>query len=77
MAIIGLPAYQVPVEIGVRCICSHYYVVFTGKGRVIGDAEARARERATNMGATFVDARSTPFMQCGCGQALDFAPMIQ
>ena len=72
--IIGLPPYQTPVEIGVRCICLRYYVVFTGTGRIVGDAIGRAKERARNMNAVFVDARSTPFLECSCGQALDFLP---
>jgi hypothetical protein len=41
-------------------------------GAKIGDAKARAEERATEMKATFVDSRVTPFMQCSCGQPLDF-----
>jgi hypothetical protein len=72
MAITGIPDYYMPVEIGVRCLCRRYYVVFTGMGSVIGDAMGRAKGRAANMGATFIDARSTPFMNCECGQALEF-----
>ena len=41
---------------------------------MIGNDEGRAKERAANMGATFIDARSTPFMTCECGQALEFLP---
>ena len=70
--ITGIPDYQTPVEIGVRCLCRRYYVVFTGQGMIIGDAEGRARERAVSMRAEFVDARLLPFMNCTCGQVLDF-----
>ena len=68
----GLPSYRLPIEIGVRCLCGRYYVVFTGEGQSFGDAEGRARDRAVNMKAAFVDARQVPFMNCECGQLLDF-----
>jgi len=41
-------------------------------GRIVGDSRARAKQRAEEMKAIFVDSRVTPFMQCSCGQALDF-----
>jgi hypothetical protein len=73
--ITGLPPYgALPIEYSMRCLCDRRFVVFTGARQSIGDAEGRARERAANLGATFVDARSTPFMNCECGQALEFLP---
>jgi hypothetical protein len=36
---------------------------YTGAGRMIGDAESRARERAGQMNAQFIDARETPFYE--------------
>lgn len=68
--ITGIPAYTSPIEQGVRCFCLRYYLVSTEWAD--DQARARARERATEMSATFIDARSTPFMLCECGQALDF-----
>jgi hypothetical protein len=75
MALTGIPPYTdaLPIEYSLRCSWARRYVVFTGS-KMIGDVKARAKERATIMGATFVNARTTPFMQCECGQALDFAP---
>lgn len=69
-----LPAYdgRQPVECSVRCECGRRYVVLTGAG-IVGDAESRARERAEQMRAVFVDARKTPLMNCGqCDAPLDF-----
>jgi hypothetical protein len=43
-------------------------------GQIVGEAETRAKQRAEDMKATFVDSRVTPFMQCSCGQVLDFLP---
>lgn len=76
MAMTGIPPYsdRPPLEYSLRCHCARRYLVFTGMGRIGGDAEVRARERAEEMKATFVDSRSTPFMQCFCGQVLDFLP---
>ena len=72
----GIPDYTgaIPIEYSLRCVCARRYLVFTGMGRIVGDAETRARERAASIKATFIDARSTPFMQCECGQVLDFMP---
>jgi hypothetical protein len=76
MAITGIPNYTgaLPVEYSLRCACKLRYVVFTGKGAMIGDAKARAEERAAEMRAVFVDAREIPFMICECNQVLDFLP---
>ena len=35
-------------------------------------AEGKTTERAAQMNALFVVARSTPFMNCECGQVIDF-----
>lgn len=71
--ITGIPNYNgsLPAEYSLRCSCARRYLVFTG-AKIIGDSEGRARERAAQMQAQFIDARSTPFMQCACGQSLDF-----
>lgn len=68
MAITGIPPYTntSPAECAVRCLCGLRYLVFTG------DDVSGARLRAVEMGATFVDARATPFMLCSCGEVLDF-----
>jgi hypothetical protein len=68
MAITGIPPYPSapPVECFVRCACGLRYLVFTG------DDESAARARAIEMGVTFIDARAVPFMNCKCGELLDF-----
>ena len=63
-----------PIDYSLRCSCTRRYLIFTGMGRIVSDAETRAREQAASIKATFIDARSTPFMQCECGQVLDFMP---
>jgi len=62
------------IEYSLRCTCGLRYLVFTGMGAMIGNARTRAEERATEMKTIFIDARSTPFMACPCGQSLDFMP---
>ena len=71
--ITGIPDYTgaLPIEYSLRCTCARRYLVFTGMGRIVGDAEVRAKQRAKEIKATFVDSRSTPFLQCSCGQLLD------
>lgn len=67
-------------------MCRRYYVVFTGLGRIepaaagapaphlrLAAAAGRARDRAFEMHALFVDAREVPFMICQCGQFLNFS----
>ena len=72
--ITGIPDYNgsLPIEYSVRCACARRYVIFTGMGLGLGDALGRARERAGQMQAQFVDARQIPFMNCECGEVLDF-----
>jgi hypothetical protein len=74
--ITGIPDYTgtLPIEYSLRCVCGLRYLVFTRQGAMIGDAESRARERAEKMQAQFIDARSTPFMNCDCGEVLEFLP---
>jgi hypothetical protein len=76
MAVTGIPDYigALPIEYSLRCACARRYVIFTGNGPMIGNAISRAKERAEQMNAAFIDARSTPFMNCDCGQSLDFMP---
>ena len=71
--ITGLPAYVPPQLQEVRCPCGSLYLVHTGAGE---ERATEGREHAEVRGARFVDARRTPFLQCECGQALDFAPEI-
>lgn len=68
--ITGLPAYREPIEQSLRCVCGIRYLVLMSDS--IGDTEARARERAEMIRARFIDARLTPFMNCECGEFLDF-----
>jgi hypothetical protein len=70
MAITGIPPYRSPIEQSLRCPCGARFVVYLGGG--MGQAEARARERAAMLKATFVDAHLTPWLVCECGQLLDF-----
>ena len=74
--ITGLPPYsgELPIEYSLRCVCARRYLVFTSMGAIISDSRARAKERAAQMKALFIDARLIPFMNCECGQALDFMP---
>lgn len=76
MAITGIPNYSgaLPIEYSLRCLCGLRYLVFTGMGRTVGDAMSRAKERAEQQKAHFIDARQNPFMNCSCGQLLDFLP---
>ena len=67
------PRTRPPVEWSLRCLCGRRFVVFDPSGPVIGAAEDRARERATQMRATFVNAGMHRFAYCGdCGQLLIF-----
>lgn len=73
--ITGIPDYTgaAPVEFSIRCPgCLTRYLIFTGAGRMVGDALGRARERAGQLNARFIDARETPFLACECGEVLDF-----
>ena len=68
--IIGIPPYSPPIEQGVRCLCHRYYVVATERADTM--SRRRARERAEDLGAVFIDACEVPFMTCDCGAVLDF-----
>lgn len=74
MAITGIPSYdgKPPTEYRVRCVCGQRYWVFTG-AKDFGRAFERAMEKSENTGRIFIDALQTPFMNCECGQALDFS----
>src|ERR1043165_6784759 len=74
MTITGIPDYTgaLPIEYILRCVCSRRYVIYTGAGRLIGDSESRARSRAGQMHARFIDSREPPFMNCECDEGLDF-----
>jgi hypothetical protein len=67
-----LPDYSgmLPAVVLLTCSCRLRYVVLTGvadQGADLVRAQAEAR------GAVFIDAREVPFMNCGCGEALDFS----
>lgn len=70
-----LPPYsdRVPVEYSARCLCGARYLIFNPAVHSIGDAEGRAKERATQMGCTFINSQLSPFVLCACSQALDFS----
>ena len=76
-----LPPYdatRVPVEYSARCHCGRRFLIFNPQAPgIVGDAEGRARERAAQMRAQFVDARAEPFKLCDCGQALDFSTALE
>ena len=74
MSITGIPNYNgsLPVEYSIRCFCGQRYLVLTGF-KLIGDSEGRAKERAGELKAQFIDMRITPFLLCECGQLLDFS----
>ena len=74
---LSLPPYsdRVPVESSARCFCGARYLVFIPAAPgIVGDVEGKARERAAQLGARFVDARVEPFVMCDCGAAPDFTP---
>jgi hypothetical protein len=68
--ITGIPDYTSPIEQSLRCPCGLLYVVYIGDD--ISSDEYGACERAARIGARFVNARDIPFMNCECGQVLDF-----
>lgn len=71
--ITGIPEYSPPIEQGVRCTCLAYYVVYVGGPAAIGDAAGRARQRAEELRAHFIDSRVIPFITCfDCGRLLMF-----
>ena len=71
--ITGLPDYRLPIEQSLRCVCGQRYLVYMGAASPFDNrALEAARERAGQMGARFIDARETPFMNCECDQSLDF-----
>jgi hypothetical protein len=74
MAITGIPPYLSPIEQSLRCTCGARYVIYMGGG--VGQAEARTRERAELLKATFVDACWQPWLACSCGLVLDFAQEV-
>jgi hypothetical protein len=67
--ITGIPDYTSPIEQSLRCTCGLRYMVYLGG---IGDASGRARERADQLRARFINAASLPWLVCGCGQVLEF-----
>ena len=80
MAITGIPAYdgRVAVEFSLRCLCGRRFVVFNPSGSVIGAAEDRAKERARELRATFVNTGLHRFAYCGdCGHLLIFDSSLE
>jgi hypothetical protein len=78
MAITGLPPYKAPIEQSLRCACQMRYLVFLGGSPRFDNALASAaQDNAAMLDAHFVDARSTPWMNClTCGVVLDFSEEI-
>jgi hypothetical protein len=72
--ITGIPAYQSPIEQSIRCLCGLRYLVYFGGG--IGQAEERAKERAAQLQAQYVNAHIQPWQVCECGQVLEFMPEL-
>lgn len=72
--ITGIPDYKEPIEQSLRCTCRTRYVVFLGgAGRFYNALCSAAQDHAKMLRAVFVDARSTPWMNCQeCGGLLDF-----
>ena len=71
--ITGLPDYRPPIEQNVRCVCGQRFVVYLGAEFPFDNrAFEAAREWAEQMGARFIDARSTPWLICSCGEVLLF-----
>lgn len=70
---LSIPAYTgaLPAVVPVRCVCGIRYAVFTG-AVVVADGPELVKARAEANGRRFVDARQVPFMNCACGQVLDF-----
>jgi hypothetical protein len=72
--ITGIPPYRSPIEQSLRCTCGARFVVYLGGG--MGDAENRAKERTAQLQAQYVNAELTPWLECFCGQVLDFLPEV-
>jgi hypothetical protein len=71
--ITGLPDYRPPIEQSLRCVCGQRYLVYLGAASPFDNrAFEAARERAEQMGARFIDARSSPWLTCSCGEVLMF-----
>ena len=69
------PRTRPPVEWSLRCLCGRRFVVFDPHCSIVGQAEARARERAKQLKATYVNAHLTPWRYCeDCHQLLIFSP---
>jgi hypothetical protein len=70
----GIPPYKSPISQTLRCVCGHRYLVYLGAPSLFDDRACEAaREDAGRRGCQFIDARLTPFMNCECGQLLDFS----
>jgi hypothetical protein len=69
----GLPDYRPPIEQSLRCVRGQRFVVYLGAPLPFNNRALKAaRERAEQMGASFIDARQTPWLICDCGEALIF-----
>jgi hypothetical protein len=71
--ITGLLDYRPPIEQSLRCVCGRRFVIYLGAPFPFNEEAFEAtRERAGQMGARFIDARSTPWLAYSCGGVLMF-----
>jgi hypothetical protein len=69
----GIPDYHPPIEQSLRSVCGQRFVVYLG-APVFFDEQAleAAKDHAAMLCARFIDARSTPWLVCSCGEVLMF-----
>lgn len=69
---LSIPPYgaATPAVVNITCVCRQRYVVINGEPDECGE---RVRRLAARRGALVVDARTHPFLNCACGEPLDFS----
>jgi hypothetical protein len=71
--ITGLPDYRPPIEQSLRCVCGLRYLVYLGAPLAFDEqALEAATDHALMLRARFIDAPSTPWLICSCGEVLVF-----